>query len=173
MALLRGLDDHGYWPAYGTLLVRDAVREGPDRIRVSDLLKEYGIGAQPCGSIARAGDGWIDGQASDQHHTVRLEVHDSPPDDDTAQWTDAVEWPFVTGGTVALAFVAGGMREDRLRLGLPGPISCLAVGVVLAAPQGLRSWLLAPVADRVNRAMFGRAVDAMVARAEKEAGGGR
>ncbi|MGZ4741753.1 MAG: SRPBCC family protein [Oryzihumus sp.] len=33
--------------------------------------------------------------------------------------------------------------------------------------------LLAPVADRVNRAMFGRAVDAMVARAEKEAGGVR
>ena len=33
--------------------------------------------------------------------------------------------------------------------------------------------LLAPVADRVNRAMFGRAVDSMVARAEKEAGGER
>jgi hypothetical protein len=34
----------------------------------------------------------------------------------------------------------------RVRLGLPGPISCLAVGVVLAAPQRLRAWLLPPVA---------------------------
>lgn len=32
------------------------------------------------------------------------------------------------------------------RLGLPGPISCLAAGLVLAAPEGLRSWLLPPAA---------------------------
>lgn len=34
----------------------------------------------------------------------------------------------------------------RVRLGLPGPVSCLAVGVVLAVPPGLRSWLLPPAA---------------------------
>ena len=34
----------------------------------------------------------------------------------------------------------------RVRLGLPGPVSCFAVGVVLAAPPGLRSWLLPPAA---------------------------
>ena len=34
----------------------------------------------------------------------------------------------------------------RVRLGLPGPISCLAVGVLLAAPARLRSWLLPPAA---------------------------
>ena len=34
----------------------------------------------------------------------------------------------------------------RVRLGLPGPVSCFAVGIVLAAPPGLRSWLLAPAA---------------------------
>jgi hypothetical protein len=38
----------------------------------------------------------------------------------------------------------------RVRLGLPGPISCLAVGVVLAAPTGLRSWLLFPAAIMVG-----------------------
>lgn len=34
----------------------------------------------------------------------------------------------------------------RVRLGLPGPVSCFAVGIVLAAPPGLRSWLLPPAA---------------------------
>jgi hypothetical protein len=32
------------------------------------------------------------------------------------------------------------------RLGLPGPISCLAAGLLLAAPQWLRSWLLPAMA---------------------------
>ena len=32
------------------------------------------------------------------------------------------------------------------RLGLPGPISCLFVGLLLASPQRLRSWLLPPTA---------------------------
>lgn len=32
------------------------------------------------------------------------------------------------------------------RLGLPGPISCLFVGLLLAAPQALRPWLLPPTA---------------------------
>lgn len=32
------------------------------------------------------------------------------------------------------------------RLGLPGPISCLFVGLLLAAPQPLRPWILPPTA---------------------------
>src|SRR5262249_39255769 len=34
----------------------------------------------------------------------------------------------------------------RVRLGLPGPVSSLAVGIALAAPHRLRSWLLPPAA---------------------------
>ena len=34
----------------------------------------------------------------------------------------------------------------RVRLGLPGPVSCFLVGIVLAAPPRLRSWLLPPAA---------------------------
>ncbi|HXP76715.1 MAG TPA: hypothetical protein VN823_21450 [Stellaceae bacterium] len=37
-----------------------------------------------------------------------------------------------------------------VRLGLPGPVSCLAVGVLLAAPHWLRSWLLPPAAILVG-----------------------
>lgn len=36
--------------------------------------------------------------------------------------------------------------ETTGRLGLPGPISCLAAGLILAAPGRLRSWLLPPAA---------------------------
>jgi hypothetical protein len=36
------------------------------------------------------------------------------------------------------------------RLGLPGPIACLFVGLVLAAPQRLRAWLLPPTAILVG-----------------------
>ncbi len=36
-----------------------------------------------------------------------------------------------------------------VRLNLPGPISCLAAGLLLAAPPRLRSWLLPPIASVV------------------------
>ncbi len=42
------------------------------------------------------------------------------------------------------AVVSG--AATRVRLGLPGPVACLAIGVVLAAPPWLRSWLLPPAA---------------------------
>lgn len=41
----------------------------------------------------------------------------------------------------------------RVRLGLPGPVSCFAVGIVLAVPPGLRSWL-SPAAAVVVGAML-------------------
>src|SRR5262249_28723152 len=34
----------------------------------------------------------------------------------------------------------------RVRLGLPGPVSCLAAGVALAASPRVRAWLLPPAA---------------------------
>jgi hypothetical protein len=36
------------------------------------------------------------------------------------------------------------------RLGLPGPISCLAAGLILAVPERLRSWLLPPAAITIG-----------------------
>ena len=46
------------------------------------------------------------------------------------------------------AVVSGSATTGRL--GLPGPVSCLFVGVALAAPQGLRAWLLPPTATLVG-----------------------
>jgi hypothetical protein len=46
------------------------------------------------------------------------------------------------------AVVSGSATTGRL--GLPGPISCLFVGLVLASPQRLRAWLLPPAATLVG-----------------------
>ena len=42
------------------------------------------------------------------------------------------------------ALISG--AATRARLALPGPLSCLAIGLALAAPGWLRSWLLPPAA---------------------------
>jgi hypothetical protein len=39
------------------------------------------------------------------------------------------------------------------RLSLPGPISCVVVGLLLAAPERLRSWLLPPAAMAIGAAL--------------------
>jgi len=120
LTLLRSFEDHEYWPEYGTFLLRDATPRGPARVRVGDLLGEYAVDAAPCGSVARAGDGWLDGPATDQYHAVRLEVHDSPPEPDPADWAEMLETPMATGGTIGLAMVTGGCGRDQFRLGEPG-----------------------------------------------------
>lgn len=51
-----------------------------------------------------------------------------------------------------IAAVVSGPATVR-RLALPGPIACLAAGLILAAPAGLRSWLL-PLAAIVIGAML-------------------
>ncbi|MEU4777721.1 hypothetical protein [Micromonospora sp. NPDC023633] len=119
MALLRAFEDREYWPEYRTFLLREADPWGPARVRVDELLREYAVKTQPCGSIARAGDGWVDGRASDRYHEVRLESHDAPPPEDD-DWADVIETPFATGGTVGLAMVTGGSPRDSFRLGEPG-----------------------------------------------------
>jgi hypothetical protein len=120
MAVVRGFEDHEYWPEYSTFLLRDTAPAGPARVVVGELLAEYAVDTQPCGSVARAGDGWLDGQAADAHHTVRLEAHDSEPEPDTAAWTDVMETPLASGGTMALSLVTGGSHGDPFRLGQPG-----------------------------------------------------
>ncbi|WP_432973316.1 hypothetical protein [Dactylosporangium sp. CA-233914] len=118
MGVLRAFEDHEYWPEYSTFLIVDSGPESPARVRVDERLGQYGVDTQPCGSIARAGDGWVDGRGHGQYHYVRLEVHDEPPpaDDD---WPEIVESPFCTGGVVGLSMVTGGAR-DSFRLGEPG-----------------------------------------------------
>ncbi|WP_173081035.1 hypothetical protein [Phytohabitans rumicis] len=120
MTLLRGFEDNEYWPEYGTFLVRDSVPHETVRPRVDPLLAEYAVDSQPCGSVARGGDGWLDGTATDRHHAVRLELHDGPPGPDAGDWAEVVETPMVSGGAVGLTMVTGGPGRDPFRLGGPG-----------------------------------------------------
>jgi hypothetical protein len=64
MGLVRAFEDHEYWPEYGTFLLRDCGPPSPARVRVTELLGANAVEAQVCGSIGRAGDGWVDGPAT-------------------------------------------------------------------------------------------------------------
>src|SRR4051794_38818125 len=119
MALLRVLEDREYWPESGTLVVRDTDLPGPVPAGINELLVEYATDAQPGGSVARAGIGWVDASASDQYQSVRLESHDAEPDRDPDDWADIVETPFLTNGTVGLTMVTGAPIDDPF--GLAGP----------------------------------------------------
>lgn len=120
MGLLRGFENHEYRPEYGTFLLRDSAPYQQARVPVDPLLAEYALDTSPCGSIARGGDGWLDGRATDAYHAVRLELHDEPPAPDAADWSDVVETPMASGGTVSLSMVTGGAGPDPFRLGEPG-----------------------------------------------------
>src|SRR6266702_7309146 len=122
MSLLRVSEHDGYRPGYSTLLVLDAPRPGRARYPVGVFLAPQAVNTQPSGSLARAGDGWVEGVASGDHrHAVRVEVHDAPPHDDVvAAWDDVLETPFATSGVVRLAQTVAGPVGDPVELGAPG-----------------------------------------------------
>jgi hypothetical protein len=122
MPLVRAFENRDYWPEYGTLVIRDVPASDRSRRQVSELLAQYALDTQPSGSVARAGDGWVEGVASGDHrHTVRLEVHNSPPpDDDLPAWADVLDTPFITSGLVRLALTTGGSVGEPFELGRPG-----------------------------------------------------
>lgn len=113
MALTRSFEDHAYWPEYGLFVLRDTDRP-PARHPVGPALAERD--APAFGSVALAGDGWIRAVATDEHHRVTLELHDTPPEPDPPEWTDVVESPFASGGAVGLALLTGGDPRDSFRL---------------------------------------------------------
>jgi hypothetical protein len=110
MALLRMVDRDDYTPEFGTLVVRDIPGDGPwDEGEDVGPLAEHATDAQPCGTIARAGYGWLEAAAGDGYHTVRLEHHDSAPLADPAGWDDMVDTPYgAIADGVGLTDVTGG-----------------------------------------------------------------
>lgn len=72
--------------------------------------------------MARAGDGWIEGVASgDHHHTVHIETHDAPPDDnDLREWGDVLDTPFATSGLLCLQTFIDSRVGEPVELGPPG-----------------------------------------------------
>ncbi len=68
----------------------------------------------------RTGNGWLEGAAGPGPDVVRIEVHDSAPADDTADWADVVDIPYRSlSGKVRLDYVTGGSGADAFAL--PGP----------------------------------------------------
>jgi hypothetical protein len=120
MTRLGMVEDDDYLPEFGTLMIRDGGQPA-ERSAGAALLDEYATDAQPCGTIARAGNGWLEGAAGDGHHTVRLEYHDRPADEDHHDWDDVVETPYRSAtGAVGLTYVTGGPAGPDLALGGPG-----------------------------------------------------
>ncbi|GAA4976265.1 hypothetical protein GCM10023334_102580 [Nonomuraea thailandensis] len=116
------VEDH--WPEYGTIVVRDTHGVDPaSRSRPGlPLLDEQAVDAQPGGTIAKAGDGWLQASARDARHHVRLEAHHGPPPLDDV-WHDVVETPYYanTGSVMLTTVLYGENYADRpLRLGAPG-----------------------------------------------------
>ena len=127
MALLRARETDEYWAEYAVLVVRD--RDGEVDCESVGLLGEFATEAQPGGTIALAGVGWLWARASsgDGDNEVRLEAHDGEPPGagglaDVGDWDDVMETPYLSSsGTVGLSMLTGGDHDEHtLVLGPPG-----------------------------------------------------
>jgi hypothetical protein len=121
MAVLGTFEDDDYLPEFGTLTVRDANSE---YVEYGDggLLEQHATDAQPCGTIARTGFGWLEAASGDLPCLVRFRVHDGPPEEaESAEWVDLVELPYRSAsGVLGLTTVTSAAPEEHLQLGAPG-----------------------------------------------------
>jgi hypothetical protein len=112
MTILGTFEDDDHRPESGTLVVRDDgayEKRGP--------FGRHGSKVQPCGTIVRAGNGWLEGAAGSGPDVVRMEAHDAAPENDTADWEDAVDIPYRSlSGAVRLGYTTGGSSGDVLAL---------------------------------------------------------
>ncbi|MGP3918245.1 DUF6042 family protein [Nonomuraea sp. 10N515B] len=111
-----------YWPEYGTIVVRDTWDEEPVAETDLPLLDEHDLDAQPSGTIAKAGAGWLQASSRDGRHRVRLEAHGAPPPLDHG-WDDVVETPYHagTGAVVLTSVMSSDLYVDTpLELDAPG-----------------------------------------------------
>src|SRR5690242_5459930 len=112
MAVLHTYEDDDYLPDHGLLVVRDRDEPAADS-------PDLAFGSA-CGSVALAGEGWLEAGAGDGPHTVRLESHDSAPSFEDG-WDDVLETPYrALAGGVGLTYITGGAGPDDLDLGGPG-----------------------------------------------------
>jgi hypothetical protein len=112
MAILGTFEEDDHRPESGTLVVRDDgayERRGP--------FGRHASKTQPCGTIVRTGNGWLEGAAGPGPDVVRMEVHDAAPEDDTTDWEDAVDIPYRSlSGKVGLDYATGGSGGDGFAL---------------------------------------------------------
>lgn len=116
--MVRCFETDDYHPAYGMLLLADT-NQAWDPTEDPPLPHHRDRGDMPTGSFAGTGAGWLSAQAPDLgDHTVRLELHDTPPPPDPVVFEDVVEAPFrSSSGELTLTDVTGGYGEADLELG--------------------------------------------------------
>lgn len=119
MALVGELYEDEYSPEFSSIVIRDALVDGPGHLIRAPLLGE---GAGPMwGTVGRAGDGWLQLNALSGFHRVRLEAHDAAPLPESELWRDVFETPYHCGsGTVGLTSTTNGSPYSGLELGPPG-----------------------------------------------------
>lgn len=132
-------EDDEYRPESGTLIVRD---DGPHEKR--GPFSRRGSQVQPGGTIVRTGNGWLEGAAAGPGpDVVRLEVHDSAPADDTADWADVVDIPYRSlAGKVGLDYVTGGSGGDAFALAGAGAYRVRLTRRRIAEGAWADRWLL-------------------------------
>ena len=114
---MRVFEEECHYPEFGTLTIRDAGDVEED----AGPFEQWGLAGQPCGTIARAGHGWLEGSSGDGPLVVRLEVHDTEPEAESAEWHDVMETPYRSRtGTVGLTTVTCGPGNNDLHLGPAG-----------------------------------------------------
>jgi hypothetical protein len=121
MALMRFHDEAEYWPEFGTVVIRDATSAtGRWQEFQSVALNEYD--GPLFGTVARAGEGWIQMNAGDGRHRVRVEAHDLPVAVTDEPWLDVMETPYscATGAVGLTTMTSGPGYYGVLEIGHPG-----------------------------------------------------
>ncbi|MBG0568669.1 hypothetical protein [Actinoplanes aureus] len=117
MTLVDTVQIDDYRPEYSLLVLLDpSVQwdyEDPEVPRYRDR------GDQPTGTFAGTGAGWVTAQAPGlADHVVRLELHDSPPPADCAEFDDVLEAPYrSSSGGLSLTTLTGGVGPSDFGLG--------------------------------------------------------
>jgi hypothetical protein len=121
VALVRFHDEDEYWPEFGTIVIRDAASTtGRWQDFQSRALDEHE--GPLFGTVARAGEGWLQMNAGDEPHRVRVEVHDRPVAAPDEPWLDVMETPYSCGtGAVGLTTMTSGPGYyGVMEVGAPG-----------------------------------------------------
>ncbi|WP_157963671.1 DUF6042 family protein [Actinocorallia populi] len=142
MTLLRGVDGDMSWSDWSMLSVGDVEhRSGaraPDDAGDEFLGRYagYSDGRGLTGTIARAGEGWLQGAGSWRRTAVRLELHTAVPAIEDEPWCEAVETPYVSRtGSIAL------YGPDDLKFELDG-FGTYRVRVLLRREDEWNRWCL-------------------------------
>ncbi|GAA2732469.1 DUF6042 family protein [Actinocorallia aurantiaca] len=118
MTLQRGVDGATSWSDWSSLEVGDAGHQSdawPPADVGDGLLggcSGYFGGQGLAGTVARAGDGWLQGTGSWRRTVVRFELHAAAPATEDEPWCEAVETPYTSRTGVIESFEADGLKFE-------------------------------------------------------------